>query len=399
NTVRDVFVRDRLKGTTVRISVGPGGEQGNARSENPAISADGRFVAFESLATNLVPGTARPEEELRAALASASTTAQWSGQPRGSVPEEVVAQLSRSNVYVRDVARGATALVSVALDGRVGDLSSVDAAISADGRFVAFASAATTLVARDTNAVKSAFDSPATLMGLGGVDIFLRDRKQGTTSRISPRSDGAEADVNSSKPSVSPDGRWVAFVSAGDLETGGARRLHLHDRKRRQTREVALDYPVSTGLSFHLSAASFSANSRWMAVASEFYSLTPSPSGVGPDERGPRVVRFWLYDVSSGKLDQVWERFRNSGQPWPPAITDGGVLMGVGAQTDYGPQALFLYDIAAGKELPVSPGPVPEGAFRFSPALSADGQTLSFSSTGGTDPEGPPIFQVYAQRL
>ena len=119
-TVRDVFVRDRQTGTTRRVSVGSGGAQGNGHQlGGPAISADGRFVAFGSCATNLVPGDTN----------------------------------GCSDVFVRDRQTGTTQRVSVGPGGAQGNGFSVDPAISADGRFVAFESRATNLVPGDTNDV------------------------------------------------------------------------------------------------------------------------------------------------------------------------------------------------------------------------------------------------------
>ncbi len=127
NGSADVFVRDRLSGTTERVSLAAGGAQGNADSLGPSISASGRFVAFWSLATNLVAGD----------------TNAW------------------NDVFVRDRQSATTERVSVATGGAQGDFNSYDPSISADGRFVAFESGATNLVAGDTN---------------GSFDVFLRDR-------------------------------------------------------------------------------------------------------------------------------------------------------------------------------------------------------------------------------
>ncbi len=119
----DVFATDRESGATERISVSNSGSEGNATSMYPAISADGRTVAFMSIADNLVPG---------------DTNQTW-------------------DVFVHDRETGMTELVSVASDGRQGDFASLFPALSADGRYVAFASDATTLVPGDTNGVRDFF--------------------------------------------------------------------------------------------------------------------------------------------------------------------------------------------------------------------------------------------------
>ena len=174
NSAPDIFVRDRLTGTTRRASRGLG-EKANDASFNPSISADGRFVAYGSWATNLVVGDTN----------------------------EVM------DVFVFDRLRNKTTRVSVSSRGEQGEGNrnpddpgtfghSGWASISSDGRFVAFDSSALNLVPEDTNA------SP---------DVFVHDRRTKTTSRVSVSAEGAEGQGWSMQPSISTDGRWVAFTS------------------------------------------------------------------------------------------------------------------------------------------------------------------------------------------
>src|SRR5207247_1588614 len=162
----DVFVHDRQTGTTERVSVDSAGHEGNGYSQQPAISADGRFVAFTSDATNLVPGDTN----------------------------------GVTDVFVHDRQTGTTERVSVDSAGNQGDRRSGNSlsrpAISAGGRFVAFASDATTLVPGDTN---------------GDVDVFVHDRETGTTERVGERA--VERPFGVTGPSLSADGRFVAFAS------------------------------------------------------------------------------------------------------------------------------------------------------------------------------------------
>jgi Tol biopolymer transport system component len=164
NGCADVFVRDRQSRTTIRASVGPAGEQGDGDSLNGVISADGRFVAFESYATNLVPGDTN----------------------------------STVDVFVRDLAAGVTTRVSVDSSGAQANGDSNAASISADGRHVAFLSLAANLVPGDTN---------------GNIDVFVRDLLRGVTRRASVDSSGAQANDFSIYPRISGDGRCVVFVS------------------------------------------------------------------------------------------------------------------------------------------------------------------------------------------
>src|SRR5437870_4266363 len=164
NGTFDVFVHDRQTGETVRASVASDGAQGNGASNTPAISADGRFVAFTSSASNLVPGDTN----------------------------------STDDVFVRDRQTRQTTRVSVASDGTQSNGLSLYQSISADGRFVAFPSAATNLVPGDTNAK---------------ADTFVHDRMTGATERVSVASDGTQGNGDSGVPAISADGRFVAFES------------------------------------------------------------------------------------------------------------------------------------------------------------------------------------------
>ena len=184
NGESDVFVHDRQTGTTERVSVASDGAQGNGSSGlvtfafPPALSADGRFVAFVSAAANLV----------------ASDT-------NGA-----------TDVFVHDRQTGTTERVSVASDGTESNAASVGSSLSADGRFVAFHSAATNLVAGDTN---------------GATDVFVHDRQTGTTERVSVASGGTQGNDSSAGPALSAAGLLVAFHStASNLVAGDANRAY-----------------------------------------------------------------------------------------------------------------------------------------------------------------------------
>jgi hypothetical protein len=257
NGVRDIFVRDRAIRKTQRVSVSSGGAQSNGASGGsgatndvatiaPAISADGRFVAFESLASNLVPGDTNGTRDVfvrdrqartteRVSVASDGTQANGFSSP-GSINGDgrfVVFSSFASNlvqedtnqqidVFVRDRQAGTTQRVSVTSQGLQADGSSTQADISGDGRFVVFASAATNLVAGDANSTN---------------DVFVRDRMAGTTQRVSVSSSGAESDGPSPSngirggirfgPAISGDGRFAVFDSQatnlvpGDTNTCG----------------------------------------------------------------------------------------------------------------------------------------------------------------------------------
>ncbi len=233
NGAEDVFVRDVFRGRTELASVDGGGAQGDADSLEPAISADGRYVAFFSYATNLVAldTNARPDIFVRDRLSGTTTCASvdLAGVPAGgrypsiSADGRFVAFESTSpnlvpgdtngarDVFVRDLVLGTTVRASVDSSGVEGAGDSRDASISPDGGHVAFESLAPNLVGGDTNGV---------------LDVFVRDLALGTTLRASVGAGGVEADGASQDPALSANGAHVAFVSeATNLVAGDANGL------------------------------------------------------------------------------------------------------------------------------------------------------------------------------
>ncbi len=218
NGAADIFVHDSLGGTTERVSIDSAGAEGNADSYEPSISADSRFVAFKSLASNLVPGDTNGFDDIFVHDRLSATTERvsvdsaggqgnnFSSSPRISDDGRFVTFLSAATnlvpgitagqVYVRDRLIGTTECVSIASGGAQGNDFSANPSISAGGRFVAFESLATNLVAGDTNGV---------------YDVFLRDRLHGTTERVSVSTTGAQATSGCTYAVVSADGLFVAF--------------------------------------------------------------------------------------------------------------------------------------------------------------------------------------------
>jgi hypothetical protein len=196
----DVFVRDRQAGTTTRVSVSSSGGQANGSSLWPRLSADGRFVAFTSAATNL-----------------AGTDA------NGTVED----------IYVHDMQTRTTRRVSLSSAGVQANSVSTGASLSSDGQTLAFISFAGNLVAGDTNVEW---------------DVYVRDLQTGVTERVSVSSSGGQGNDESGAPYMSPDGRFVSFHSvasnlvAGD--TNGFLDVFRHDRLTGRTDLVSLS---STG--------------------------------------------------------------------------------------------------------------------------------------------------------
>jgi hypothetical protein len=250
NQANDVYLWDRMTGARERISVATGGMLADAASERPSISADGRFVAFASAATNLVAGDSNGTVDVFVRDRVAGTTtrvsvdsmgAQVSGHSRDpdiSADGAVVAFLSTAfalvpndangaaDVFVRDLNAGVTSRVSIGTGGGEADLLSATPVLSGDGKVVAFVSAATNLVAGDMN---------------GKADVFIHDRTSGVTERVSVSSTGGEGNNYSEKPALSYDGRFVAFSStANNLVPNTTGSAYVRDRQALTTLAIGL---------------------------------------------------------------------------------------------------------------------------------------------------------------
>jgi Tol biopolymer transport system component len=275
NNHRDIFVRDTLTNTITRVSVDSAGNQANEDSFSPSISTDGRFVAFESLATNLVPGDTNDNPDIfvrdtltntttRVSLDSAGNQAdtelyKGSGFPSISADGRFVAFRSNASnlvpgdtnenydIFVRDTLTNTTTRVSVdsvgnqannafLSVGRISFSGSSSPSISADGRFVAFNSYASNLVPGDTNNID---------------DIFVRDTLTNKTTRLSVDSAGNQGNRTSSEPSISADGRFVAFRSyASNLVPGDTNNIDdifVRDTLTNTTTRLSVDSAGNQG--------------------------------------------------------------------------------------------------------------------------------------------------------
>ena len=223
NNAEDIFLRDTQSGTTVRVSVDSNGVQGNGPSISPVISANGRYIAFDSLASNLVNGDTNLDYDVFLRDMQAGTTTLVTansdgvqgngnpGPPSISADGRYVAFVSNSSnlvngdtnnkndVFLRDTQNGTTTRVSESTSGEQGNNSSLSARISADGRHVAFVSTASNLVSGDTNNTG---------------DVFMHDTQTSTTTLVSVNSSGMQVNYgNPSWPTISADGRYVVFSS------------------------------------------------------------------------------------------------------------------------------------------------------------------------------------------
>ncbi len=252
NGLQDVFVKDLQTDTIERVSVSSGGAETNAHCLAPAISADGRYVVFQTEASNLVPGDTN----------------------------------GQSDVFLRDRQTGTTELVSMSSTEVQGNGASGEAlsAISADGRFVAFDSWASNLVSGDPNGLQ---------------DVFLRDRQAGTTELVNLSSTGAQATNGISYwPAMSADGRFVAFTSTVNhfdpSDTNGLSDVYVRDRQSGTTVRASSD---SAGLNGDCALhPSISADGRFVA----FHGCANLVPG---DTNG--VADVFVKDLQTGTIERV----------------------------------------------------------------------------------------------
>lgn len=333
NGIRDIFVRDRDAGVTSRVNVSSLGAEANDDSGEPAISGDGRYVAFTSRASNLV---------------SNDTNGTW-------------------DVFVHDRATGVTARVSVSTTGAQGNAFSMGPSLSHDGRYVCFMSLASNLVPGDTNGVK---------------DIFVHDRLSGVTERVSVTSGGEEANGQTTIGTISPDGRYVAMISyASNLvpgDTNGFSDAFLHDRL--------------TGIMLRVSAGHGWTRNVDVSLAGRVVAFESDASDlVADDTNGSSDVFVW--DGSSGDIERVSVSDEGSESNGPSAVpslsADGRLVAFWSSATNVvpgdtnGEMDVFVRDRLVGSTRRVSVADSGEQANgpSLGPCCSADGSMVAFQST------------------
>ena len=341
NELQDIFVRDRQTGQTTRVSVASDGAQANDRSLEPKISADGRFVAFGSTASNLVPGDTNGYKD----------------------------------VFVHDRQTGQTTRVSVASGGAQGNERTWYHNISLDGRFVVFSSAANNLVPDDTN---------------GYTDVFVHDRQTGQTTRVSVASDGAQGNRSSStsEPSISADGRYVAFSSlAGNLvpgDTNDTYDVFVHDRQTGQTTRVSVASDGAQGNGITQSEPSISADGRHVAFESYASNLVPGDTNDAYD--------VFVHDRQTGQTTRVSVASDGAqANEW----SFGAEISADGRYVAYGSDAsdlvpgdkntsgdVFVHDRQTGQTtcVSVTPAGTPGNELSSPDSIAADGRFVAFGS-------------------
>ena len=351
----DIFVRDRQAGTTERVSVSSAEDEANGESWSPALSADGRYVAFYSGATNLVSGDTNNVEDVfvrdrqaetttRVSLASGGTQANGASDGWLAISSNgrFVAFTSdatnlvagdtngAADVFLRDrdtdgdgtfdeTGAVSTTRVSVDSSGTQSNGESYYAAISGDGRFVAFGSAATNLVGDDTN---------------GSSDIFLRDRQTNTTTRVSLDSAGVQGNAGSFQPAVSADGDYVGFSSGAtnlvDGDTNAVADIFLRIRSVGATTRVSVNSFGAEGNGTS-TAPVISGDGRYVAFESVATNLVPGDTSGYPDvfvrDRQTSTTELVSVGLPVGGIAELPAAARDSSRP----ETDLALLAGVAA--------------------------------------------------------------------
>jgi len=236
NATQDVFVRNKKTGKTSIVSVRSNGAQANGPNSTPDISKNGRYVVFQSNATNLVANDGN----------------------------------GLTDIFIRDRKKNKTKRVSTRSNGGEANGTNTQPSISADGRYVAFASSASNLVSGDSN---------------GQFDVFVKNLKNGKVTRVSERSNGTQGNGTSSDPVISPDGRHVVFTSSATNlvpnDSNGFADIFFHTRSSKKTIRVSVASDGAQG-----DAVSFLptvSNGKIVAFVSGATNLVPNDTNATTD--------------------------------------------------------------------------------------------------------------------
>jgi hypothetical protein len=412
NSTDDVFLRDLLTGTTMLVSVNKTGTaSGNHASARARISADGRYVAFDSNATDLVgndtggqpshiylrdmqTGTTRFVDVNSAGTAQSNgysfiTALSANGRmvAFASTASNLVAAATTGTyeLYVHDMQTGATVLVSINSAGTAsGNGSSSGGSFSADGRYIVFQSQASDLVTSDSN---------------NNLDVFMRDLQAGTTTLVSINSTGTNSgNLFSQLPVISANGRYVVFESnASDLisndTNGNTKDIYRRDLQTMTTTLVSFN-SANTGNSNSFSfQPDISDDGRYISFISFASDLVTN------DANGQDDVFLRDMQTSTTRLVSVNSAGTNSGNNGSPTNSlytpnlsgDGRFVAFVSDSNDLvandtnGYRDVFLRDTQANttKLISTNTGGVTGGngnSGDYLPVLSADGQVVAYNS-------------------
>ncbi|HUG70323.1 MAG TPA: Calx-beta domain-containing protein, partial [Pirellulaceae bacterium] len=350
NFTPDIFVRDLANQTTTLVSVNQAGTgPGNQSSEGtPRISADGRYVVFTSRAGDLVPNDTNGAED----------------------------------VFLRDVVAGTTTLVSVDVTGAgSGSSASMNPELSDDGQWITFISDAGNLVANDTNNVR---------------DVFVRDMQNSATTLVSVNSVGTGPGNNSSdSPRITPDGNFVVFTSqasnlVGDDTNGTTRDVFVRDLINGTTTLVSRNSAGTGSGSGNSSNPTISGNGQFVAFVS-------NASNLAANDTNGSTADVFVHDLLAGVTTLLSVNSDSSGSgnlsSSSPIITNDGAIVVFAshasnfvADDNNGSQDIFIRDLAAATTTVASAAFAPSASgsrISNSPEISADGRRITYLSTAG----------------
>jgi len=386
-----------VPGTTVRVSVGSDGTEANAGSERPSVSADGRNVVFASYATNLVGhdtnnavdvfvsdlakhNTRRVSVSSSGAQANAGSAIdpQISANGRYVVFTSAASNLvagdtnGATDVFIRDLEENTTRRASVSPGGQ-GNGPSAKPTVSADGRYVAFTSYASNLVPGDTN---------------GTWDTFVYDMRTGAVVRTSVASDGTQSDAMSDGPTISADGRYVGFISLADNlvpeDTNKTGDVFVHDLRTGATTRISVGPTGQQGDDLSV-GATISADGTVVAFASHATTMTantPSTHDSHAYVRGSATGATTLVDLSAAG------DVADGGSFWTDISGDARVVAFVSAGTNLVPgdtnavRDIFVRDLSTGAitRVSVAGSGVQGDGPSFYPFLNRTGSEVAFMS-------------------
>ncbi len=388
NDAIDVFVRDRRARTTVRVSVATLGLEGLGASMSPVISADGRWVAFTSYASNLTLGdlngiTGAGSDVFVHDLATHSTVkisgpafglaegesdfASISANGRYVAFDSTAANLvpgdtnGTGDVFLWDRADSSLRRVSESRDGGQADAGSGLASISADGSRVAFVSAAPDLVADDTN---------------GYVDAFVADVRTRTVQRVNVTSDGTQAQGDADSVTLSGDGRTAAVVTAWPLSTEDkdfSFDVYTHDLRTRQTRLISSG---EAGEGVFQPRASYGP-----ALSDDGHTIVWSAGDADPSPGGPPPgSQVWLRDLRTGTARMISTAPTGS----PDDVSHGAAISGDGTHVAFASSAqnlvpfdnnhasdAFVVDLGERRYAPGGPTSMPRDVYAPDTAITS----------------------------
>jgi Tol biopolymer transport system component len=340
----DVFLRDRTSNTTILVSVnlnGTGG--GNDHSMYSSISTNGRYVLFESAASDLVTGDTN----------------------------------GLTDIFVRDLWTGTNRLVSVATNGLAGNAGSSEAVMTPDGRYVAFVSQASNLV-------------PG---GNSQPNVFVRDLVAGTTRVASVGANGGG--ITMGTPVITPDGRYVAFISTKHLVAAvptTVNEVYLRDMVSGTTTWVSTNAWMTATNLLHLNSANAASYHPAISDDGRFVTFkTGWTDGLdAPPSPGIAATLVFEYDTVAQTNALI---ATNGFPPWVqnddvygPEMTPGGRFVVFGQEEIVGGvtnASVRLWDATTGSNTLVSAnlsGQVSANSLSYAPAVSPDGRFVTFLS-------------------